>query len=139
MALRYREFFLRFGAYLTLFFIAVLVTACSEENPTGKPISPQVYAIDPLFREFYNKLGGESILGAAISPLQENGDTQYQYTMDALLVYDPQNPQKRFHLASIGLDLGIGEPSVSQGSQPGAYYIGGHYVYKDFVNLFVQM
>jgi hypothetical protein len=139
VALPNREFFLRFGAYLTLFIIAVLVTACSEENPAGKPIDTQVYAIDPLFREFYNKLGGESVLGEAISPLQQDGDTQFQYTMGALLVYDPQNQNKRFHLASIGLDLGIGEPSVSQGSQPGAYYIGGHYVYKDFVNLFVQL
>jgi hypothetical protein len=119
--------------------IASLIVACSEQNPSAKPVNSQFYAIDPQFRELYNKLGGASVLGKAISPLQKNGDTQEQYTMGALFVYNPQMPQKRFHLAPIGLDLGIGEPAVAKGSQPGGYYAGGHYVYKNFVDFYAQI
>jgi hypothetical protein len=136
---RNRELFSRFSAYLILLFIAGLIAACSEENLAAKPVNAQVYAIEPMFREFYNKLGGTSVLGEAISPVQRDGDSAYQYTMAALLVSDPQKPQKRYHLAPIGLDLGIGEPPVAEGRQPGEVYINGHNIYKNFVKLYLQL
>jgi hypothetical protein len=139
VAFRYRALFPKIGAYLTLLFAAVLIAACSEEPPYPKPVNNQSYAIDPVFREFYNKFGGASVLGEAISPVQWDGDTAYQYTMDALLVSDPQQPVKRIHLAPIGLDLGIGEPPVAEGSKTGEYYLGGHYIYRNFVKLYRQL
>jgi hypothetical protein len=129
----------RFSTYLVLILITVLIAACSEENLSTTPVNAQAYAVDPQFREFYNKLGGASVLGEAISPVQYDGDAQEQYTMASLLVFDPQKPLTRFHLAPIGLDLGIGEPPVAKGSKPGEYYVGGHYVYKNFVNFYVQL
>jgi hypothetical protein len=139
VAFRYRKLFSKLSTCLTLILAGLLIAACSEESLSAKPANAQVYAIDPVFREFYNKLGGASVLGAAISPAQQNGDTTYQYTMGALLVSDPQKPLKRTYLAPIGQDLGIGEPPVAEGSKPGDYYIGGHYVYKDFVKLYLQL
>jgi hypothetical protein len=138
VAFRYRDWFTKFNAMFTLLLVAGLIVACSEDNLAAKPINIQVYAIDPTFREFYNKFGGASVLGDAISPVQRDGDSAYQYTMGALLVSDPQKPQ-RIHFAPIGLDLGIGEPPVPDGSQPGDYYVGGHYIYKNFVNLYLQL
>jgi hypothetical protein len=139
VAFRLQGLFPRFSAYIFLLFVALWVAACGEENLSAKPIDAQVYAIDPIFREFYNKLGGSGVLGEAISRVQWDGDIAYQYTMGALLVSDPQKPLKRFHLAPIGLDLGIGEPPVAEGSKPDEFYIGGHYIYKDFVKLYLQL
>jgi len=59
--------------------------------------------IDPIFREFYFYLGGEKILGRPISSAKIDGSIQYQFTVGALLLYDPKAPAaRRFQLAPLG-------------------------------------
>jgi len=86
-----------------------LMVACGrgrKESPTIEGAFP----IDPLFEQFYNRLGGESTLGPAISPIFEHQRAFYQYTVSALLVYDPKpEAGENLRLAPLGRDMGIAE------------------------------
>ena len=78
---------------------------------------PQGYdGVDPMFREDYEMLGGADILGPAISPPFEMNNVHYQYTAAALLERDPNAGQNNrvFHLAALGLDMGIAEPPIPE-------------------------
>lgn len=74
-----------------------------------------VYAVDPLFLRFYASLGGENTLGPAISPVFEDQSSIYQYTVSALLVYDPK-AEVKLHLAPLGRDMGLSEISIPTSS-----------------------
>jgi hypothetical protein len=43
-----------------------------------------VYPVDPVFGELYTKLGGQEVLGPAISPVSREGEIQFQYVENAL-------------------------------------------------------
>lgn len=97
---------------LTVFLFTV-IAACQRADLSAVP-TPDMsfYAIDPVFREFYNYLGGKDVLGDAISEAYESGGKQSQYTLTGLMIFDPQAPPKqRFQLASLGRQLGIGGPT----------------------------
>ena len=103
----------------------------------GQPTA-SFYEIDPRFREFYQRLGGEAVLGKGISPkfIDESGK-EYQYVVTALLVYDHKATQKqKFYLAPIGRDLNIEEPARPAPEDPTILYRNGHYIYGPFVQVF---
>jgi hypothetical protein len=96
---------------------------------------PQGYdEIDPIFLEDFEALGGENILGPAISPSFEKNGVRYQYTSSALLVRDPNAPQNRvFHLAALGLDMGVAEPPIPPPENPDGRYVEGHVIHSAFL------
>ena len=102
---------------------------------------PQGYdGIDPVFREDFDKLGGEEILGPAISPSFEKSNVRYQYTAAALMVRDPNAPKNRvFHLAALGLDMGIAEPPIPPPANPDGRYVEGHVVHSAFLPLYDRL
>ena len=51
--------------YIISFVFILVVTGCEE------PVEPITKTVDPTFREFYESLGGEQILGPAISIMYE--------------------------------------------------------------------
>jgi hypothetical protein len=94
-------------------FLFITIAACQGADFSAAP-TPDMsfYAVDPVFREFYNLLGGKVILGDAISDIYKSGGKQYQYTINGLMIYDPLAPPKQFfQLASLGRRLGIGGPT----------------------------
>ncbi|MCK5315482.1 MAG: hypothetical protein KAJ53_10180 [Anaerolineales bacterium] len=124
---------------LALILITVLSTACSG-NQTGDPILPDHNDIDPVFREFYDLLGGYETLGPPISPLFVTGNVKYQYTVASLMVHDPQAPaNQRFHLGALGQDMGITEPPVPRPDEPDVRYVDGHIIDEAFIPIYESL
>jgi len=110
-----------------------------DARPGPNPILPDAYEIDPAFREFYEHLGGVQVLGPAISPLFVHEEINYQYTVSALMVLDPNAPpDQRFYLAALGLELGIAEPAVDA-PQHSKYYLNGHSIADPFIPMFEKI
>ena len=83
------------------------ITGClKQRSPAIVTPDVSLYTVDSVFREFYNLLGGQEVLGEAISPVQEKDGITYQYTEAALLIFDPQADAKRlFQLAPLGKEI----------------------------------
>lgn len=100
---------------MILLILGSITSACAKtgELQTVTPDS-RYYAVDPVFREFYNFLGGKEILGEVISPSKGEGIT-YQYTVAGQLIFDPlAKPIDRFQLGSLGMDFGIPDSSQAE-------------------------
>ncbi|RPI87900.1 MAG: hypothetical protein EHM41_03340, partial [Chloroflexi bacterium] len=67
--------------------IMLLLSACSSSGASFSPTITQEsgVSVDPLFREFYEMLGGKDILGPAISPTFSFANHTYQYTDKACM------------------------------------------------------
>ncbi len=135
------------GKRVVVFIIVTLVgllflTGCSEGD-FALPVQPTpagAYPVDPVFREFYHQLGGEPILGAAISPLFADGFTQCQYTVNALMCYNPHdNSVNRFYLASLGNRLGVSQPPEANADPSHGLVVNGYTIGPDFVDLYQKM
>jgi hypothetical protein len=122
--------------------LVLLLSACSAGGgklaPVATPEGSQ--RLDPLFQEFYDNLGGASVLGPVISPSFIYSNRKYQYTQNALLEFDGDAaPSEQFQLAPLGLDMDIVEPVVSQPTQPGLTYVDGHIIFGPFVPVYNRL
>jgi hypothetical protein len=118
----------------SLIVIAALFSGCNVET-TSNAASP-IYqdGVDLRFREFYDWLGGEKILGPVISEKFYDEGREYQYTDAALLLYVPDNlDSQRYQLAPLGFEIGIAELPMAPDSP------GGHEIYPSFINLYNQL
>jgi len=90
---------------------AILLTSCNLQrlsNVHTTASEAKTYPVDPVFREYYQDMGGEARLGAAISPLFEQDEKSCQFTVAALMCQDPlESGAGRFSLAPLGLMLGL--------------------------------
>jgi hypothetical protein len=119
---------------LALSCLAFLIAACGELTTGSAAIQEGSYEVAPLFREFYDDLGGTENMGPAISPLFIFESASYQYTASGLMGHDPDaSANQRFYLAALGLDMGIIEPAVPPPDRPDVRYIGGHIIFENFV------
>lgn len=119
---------------------AFSITACGV--PTSRVVlsAPGVYEVDLLFKNFHRQLGGEAVLGAAISHPFTYGKKSFQYTLAGLMAYDPQAPDHaRYSLAPIGLDLGVLEASVQPPNDPELRYVDGHIIDPLFLPLYQKL
>jgi len=121
--------------------IGWLLSACGgSQTPDEGAFEQGTFAIDSLFRSFYNRLGGEEVLGPAISEVTTTGSLQIQYTAAGLLVYDSQaSGDQRFSLSPIGNDLGYSDPPNGSPTQEGEYRVDGHVLYSPFLTLYEQL
>lgn len=125
---------------LTLFFLfSILLAACGGTGTPPVPTPEETYPVDPLFQPLYDKLGGQTYLGPAISPRFQGNGQDYQYTNTSLLVYDPRLPEgERLHLAPLGRELGVEEqPNLADdgATQPAEVYT----VHPDFAPLYENL
>lgn len=100
------------------------------------------YAVDMVFKEFYQALGGRHVLGPAITPLEIHGELQCQFVENALLCYNPnETGAERFFLYPLGRDFGLRddaqESSLSQSKQ--ARVVDGIAIYEKFLPLYDQL
>ena len=125
---------------IILAFAGVLfLTGCSggDFSLSIQPTPAGAHPVDPVFREFYQQLGGEPILGAAISPLFEDGFVQCQYTVNALMCYNPQDSgASRFYLAPLGRKMGLSYPPDVNADPNQGLVVNGYTIGPDFVDLY---
>jgi hypothetical protein len=122
--------------------LLLLLSACSANGNKLTPAATPEGAlpVDPLFREFYDMLGGARTIGPAISPVFTLNNRKFQYTQNALLEYDTDGaPSERFRLANLGLDMGIAEPVVAKPTQPGLTYTDGHVIFINFISIYNKL
>jgi hypothetical protein len=134
-----------------LVLLAILSNACNlRTNLPPEPVvsTPQntinneIYSVGATFIDFYNFLGGEQMLGPAISPVKESGNVKSQYVVAGLMVYDPQTvSSEQYHLAPLGLVLGVAEKPVPNPDpgEPDVRYINGHIIFSEFLPLYEQL
>ncbi len=121
---------------LSLAVLALIPAACGprEDTRSLSPTQPGTYAIDPLFREFYDNLGGAEYLGPAISPVYHQGNFKLQFTVSGLMLRDlsAQQPSQRYQLAPLGLHLGVEEAPRSPDAEVQGLFVSGHEIYGEF-------
>ena len=115
--------------YIIIAFALILgLTGCEE------PAEPINNSVDPVFREFYELLGGKEILGPVISIMYEENGKKLQFTAAALMIFDPQaSESSRFQLAPLGNAMKVAEPPLAPTSP------NGHEIYSGFLPLFRQL
>jgi hypothetical protein len=105
--------------------------------PTDEDNLQVVYQVGDVFRELYDKLGGEDVLGPAISPISREGPLHLQYVENALFVYDENaSPGDRLRLGSLGLEFGVAEKPGPPPSEPESRYVGGHSIWHEFIAIY---
>jgi len=132
--------FLRSKTLYIFLLCVITITACGA--PAGGVLlsAPGVYEVDSLFNDFYRRLGGEEVLGVAISHPFTYGEISFQYTLAGRMAYDPQAPEHtRFYLEPIGLDLGVIEAAVQPPDDPELRYVDGHIIDPLFLPLYQKL
>jgi len=115
--------------YTIVFTIFILAVAGCAES-----VEPITIPVDPTFREFYEALGGESVLGPAISIMYEERGKKLQFTTCVLMMFDLQGPEsERFKLVPLGNAMKVGEPPLAPTSP------NGHEIYPGFLPMFRQL
>ena len=133
--MHYRKLFFAAGLIILL-----LTAACDDATMGGDSLLSQKIAVDPTFIEFYNRLGGEEILGPAISPLFTYRNVYYQYTVSSVMVYDPGAPASQTRsLGTLGVDMGISDAPVSKPENSDLRYVSGHVIYPLFLPLYEKL
>ena len=126
--------------WLLALFLLVSIACSYDWSPRPTPTLIERLTIDPVFREFYQHLGGEDILGPPISPVFNDGAARIQYLQKAKMVYNPSNPIRQlFTLAPLGVEMGAIEPPVQPPEQVGFAYEGGHVISPEFLPLYEKL
>ncbi len=132
-----------FSFILLLAILAALLVSCNSLEGGEPPVIPVLVdypPVDPLFREYYDQLGGVDVLGPAISERFPYEGLDCQFTSAGLMVHDPQGADlQRFWLAPIGLQMEIIEPPVAPPKNQNEKYIDGHVIYEKFLPLYERI
>lgn len=117
--------------------LSAITTACDNLGAGSAYPSSDIYGIDPLFQDFYDRIGGANTLGQAISTTFTYGNSSYQYTASGLLAYDPSlQSSQQFYLAPIGNDLGLRQAAVAPPNDPDMLYVDGHIIPPAFASMY---
>lgn len=134
------------SAFTRLFYVSILVvlvvalSACSGEMSSENAANQDSFSIAPVFREFYDQIGGEYILGKPISPPVQEENFIYQYTVNAVLVKATNlSNQSDVLFSPIGLDLNLPLYTMKGPIQEGSYYVHDIAIYNDFIPLFQKL
>lgn len=110
------------------------------ETTGGGNLPPGTYAIDPIFSDFYQALGGEQVLGPAISPAKRIESQTTQYTESSLMIFDPLQPASaRYQLAPLGITLGVAEGDLLGKTYRDGRIIGGYLVIEEFLIVYEKL
>lgn len=103
MQIKYKHFILFIVA-------AMLFSACGQQDAAPLDSTSSIKPVDKLFREFYNRQGGEELLGNAIYEMQIIDGLKIQYLESSLMVFDPlASADQRFYFKPLGTALGYHE------------------------------
>ena len=115
---------------------AILLASCVPSSHS----SNGTYPIDVTFADFYREIGGQQVLGPAISPLFVKDGVSYQYVVSALLAYNPnQDPLNRYRLSPAAASAwqinGQAEPAPDENRD---YYVNGHLIWEELRTFYDQ-
>jgi hypothetical protein len=123
--------------------LPLALTACTSEKNTfvPSPTSGSRYAIDPVFRELYQTLGGEKLLGPVISPTIQKENMRCQYLETALMCFNPNaTDANRIGFYPLGKELGLKETHLPESiPSSGARQVDGFIIYDEFTRLYDQL
>jgi len=113
------------------------LSACASHSAPVTIQQPGTFSVDPLLREFYASLGGEEILGPAITALFSLDNLQCQYTQNVLMCFDPlAQGIQRFSLYPLGRTFDLGDFTDASGmTAPENEYP----IYEEFTNLYQRL
>lgn len=121
--------------------VTLLLSGCGGfqvEQQAAPTVSE--FQVAPVFREYYQDLGGTDTLGAPISPLFDKRRLQCQYTLNVLMCWDSyETGAGRFQLYPLGKEIGVYDTPEIFGQAPGQRVIGGYIIYPDFVSLYERL
>ncbi len=135
---------LRRAAACAVLLLSILLTACAEGfrlTPTPGA-SQHMYPVDTVFKEFYQALGGQQVLGPAISTLEMRENLQCQFAERALMCFNPAaKDASRFSLYPLGRELGIQQDTAltSAVATLGARVVDGFAIYEKFLPLYDRL
>lgn len=138
------EKFRRIGTAGIFAIIIFFVTACAEKPVFPSSVAREVhrFPVDTTFKEFYETLGGEALLGPAISPLEIRDNLQCQFTENVLMCFNPAaTGVGRFQLFPLGMEMKIQEdPRVgNEAGSPESRLVDGIVVYEKFLPLYDRL
>jgi hypothetical protein len=123
-----------------LLVIGLLLAGCSGSGSAQHlAASGKTYKVSAELQEFYTSLGGEALLGPAISKLVDNPAGKCQYTVNVLICENPMlTGNGRFSLSPIGNELNLHEePGVADAM--GTTTVNGYTIYDEFLPLYNQL
>jgi hypothetical protein len=94
------------------------------------------FIVDPQFAEFYQRLGGDEILGPAITPLFWEEFIKKQYVEAGLMIYDALSAPN-YYLAPLGHELGFSASSTGGQDLPSNF--SEYSIYESFIPLYSQL
>jgi len=140
---------MRRGALIRWIFLGLALffpmMACSLPTTQGGTVShprPSI-ALDPVFVEFYQNLGGQALLGRVLSAPFDANQKRYQYVEAGLLAYDPaqMEPGKRIRFEPLGLQLQVHDDSSIPVVHDEVHdlLVEGYWVYSEFVEPYQRL
>lgn len=129
-------------AWVLIVIFSLITVSCSGKTPTGSMGQESDYPVDPVFKEFYQTLGGKSILGPAITHLEIRDELNCQFFENALLCLNPSvSDASRFFLYPLGRELEIQQdtPAADTLVTSGARVVDGIPIYEKFAPLYDQL
>jgi len=123
---------------MLLLVFSLVLSACSGNGSNGRPqAAGKTYEVAPGFREFYQTLGGEEVLGPAISENFAFESYQCQYTVNVLMCMNPASTDAaRFSLYPLGIPMNIREDPAANPTQGTGRVINGYEIYEEFLPLY---
>jgi hypothetical protein len=119
--------------------VAWALSACTSPARSAAPVDQGTEEVEPVFREFYNLLGGEKLLGPAVSQIFDYQNRRCQYTYNVLMCYDPlASDVERFSLFPLGPFLEL-QADPSEQVLKASVYAEGYPVYEEFKPLYERL
>lgn len=132
--------FIRILSYIALVLLMpqMLISCTGQENTQNQATPPKgTYPVEPIFREYYSDLGGQSLLGPAISQGFTQDNLECQYTLAVLMCRDSRlTGSGRYQLYPLGLNTGIEDNPDEIGVTEEQLVIDGHILYPGFVTTY---
>ena len=98
------------------------------------------YPVDAIFTDLYSYLGGEKIIGPAITPLKNEGNLKTQFVEAGLMVYDPlATPSERYRMAPLALGFKVSEPGLRTPTEPSTRVVDGHLIFRKFLPFYERL
>jgi hypothetical protein len=114
-----------------------LLAAC---RLMGSSAGTGTFEVDSIFTSFYSLLGGQELLGPAISPIFQYDQLQCQYTENVLLCYNPDVSQlDQFSLYALGGSMNVSDAPITTAPPANERVVDGYIIYADFVPLYDQL
>lgn len=128
------------GTILLTISIAVCLALSACGNAASDSNSGTTYAVSPSFREFYETLGGEDVLGPAISQSLSVQSYDCQYTVNVLMCLNPMvADSSRFNLYPLGNSMNVREDPAQTEAQTGSQIINGYTIDDGFMAYYQKL